>query len=92
MNVGPQQAYDDARCEGIGLCVVDELKRATRLHGPMASPHEAYGVIKEEFEEFWDEVKRCKHWRTDRDARDKMAQEAVQLAAMAMRFVLDICR
>ena len=34
-----------------------EVLRATRLHAPMNSPHEAHSVIEEEFDEFWDEVK-----------------------------------
>ena len=89
---GLQHIYDEARCEGIGLAVVQELKRASRLHRPMASPHEAYAILQEEAEEFWDEIRTCKHWRTDAEARDRMRKEATQIAAMAMRFILDICK
>ena len=62
-----------------------ELRRATKMHGPMISAHEGYAVILEEMEELWDEIKK-KH-----PDKDKMHEEAVQLAAMAMRFVNDIC-
>jgi len=71
-----------------------ELGRATDLFGPMASEHEGYAVIKEEFEELWDVIK-SKPLRFDRDgivAREtSKRKEAVQLAAMAMRFLIDCC-
>ena len=37
--------------------VTKELYRATEAYGPFNSPHEGYGIIKEELDEFWDEVK-----------------------------------
>lgn len=61
-----------------------ELLRATKLHGPMKSYHEGAGVIREEFEELWDEVKK-KH-----PDPAKLREEAIQLAAMALRFVYDM--
>jgi glutamyl-tRNA reductase len=53
----------------------------------MNSAHEGWAVIWEELDELWDEV------RAKQGARDvaKMRKEAVQVAAMAMRFVLDVC-
>lgn len=71
--------------EDIAREVVIELGRATRKHGPMRSSHEGYAVILEEFDELWDEVKAQKQ---DIPA---MRAEAIQVAAMAMRFVLDVC-
>ena len=62
-----------------------ELLRATKLHGPFASAHEGYAVLKEEADELWDEIK-----KRDRDSR-KMLHEAVQVAAMAIRFANDVC-
>lgn len=64
----------------------EEVKRATRKHAAMHSAHEGYAVIKEELEELWDEIKR------QQPDKDLMRLEAIQLAAMAMRFVLDICK
>jgi hypothetical protein len=60
-----------------------ELERATDLYGPFASPHEGYAVIKEELEELWEEVKN-KH-----ATEDELIEEAVQLAAMSLRFIMD---
>jgi hypothetical protein len=64
-----------------------ELKRATAKFGMFASSHEGYAVIKEEFDELWDEIKKQYDVRT----RENMRKEALQVAAMAMRFVMDIC-
>jgi len=49
-----------------------------------ASPHEGYAVILEELDELWE------HVRGDGDPMD-MRDEAVQVAAMAVRFVQDLC-
>lgn len=62
-----------------------ELSRATRKHGPMRGPHEGYAVILEELDELWDEVKRQQiNW-------PDLRKEALQVAAMALRFVVDVC-
>lgn len=41
------------------LLIRAEVIRAARKHGgrPFASPHEGYGILAEEFDEFWTEVK-----------------------------------
>jgi len=65
--------------------IVDEAKRAKSMFPPFNSAHEGYGVIKEEFDEFWDEIKRKpKDW-------DRIEDEAIQLGAMALRFLTDLC-
>ena len=48
------------------------------------SNHEGYGVIKEEFDELWDEIKGSK---TFDKANRLMVDEAVQVAAMAIKFI-----
>lgn len=63
-----------------------ELARAQAKHGPMHGPHEGYAVILEELDELWEEVRAQKH---DKDA---MRKEALQVAAMAIRFVVDVCQ
>lgn len=76
--------------EAINLAmeVVIELERATALHPPMHNGHEGYAVILEELDELWDEVKASK----PRDPRRaEMRAEAIQVAAMALRFVRDVC-
>ena len=59
-----------------------ELDRATGLHGPMASPHEALAVIREEYLELEREI-------FHGDDGLKALDEAKQLAAMAIRFCID---
>jgi hypothetical protein len=67
--------------------MLDELERATNTYGAFRNGHEGYGVILEELDELWDEVKASKGSRYDLRVRE----EAVQVAAMAMRFALDLC-
>ncbi len=66
--------------------VADEIKRARQLHEPMKSAHEAYSVILEEIDEFWDEVKKKRRERSS----NKMLAELVQVAAMAIRAGSDL--
>lgn len=64
-----------------------ELWRARKKFPAFHSPHEGYAVIAEEFDELWLEVKRYPN--VD---RAKMRAEAIQVAAMALRFVEDLCQ
>lgn len=68
--------------ECVAIEVTAELERAQRLFGPYVSPHEGYAVILEELDELWIEVKKG----------DRVAAwtEAVQVAAVALRFHVDI--
>ena len=65
--------------------VHDEFKRASSKHGGFNSAHEGYAVLLEEVDELWEEVKK----RQPDPAR--MREEATQVAAMALRFLVDIC-
>ena len=66
--------------------VLQELARAAENNQPMASAHEGYAVLLEEVDELWE------HVRTNPRARDvaAMREEAIQVAAMAIRFILDV--
>lgn len=65
------------------FCEVEaEIKRATAKHGPFPTRHHGYAVILEELDEAWHEIK---HGTTD-----KVRAEMVQVAAMAMRFIMDL--
>lgn len=66
--------------------VSEELDKALRKHPKFASAHEGWAVIREEVDELWDEVK----VRQAKRRRDKMRKEAIQVAAMALRFALEV--
>ena len=67
--------------------VVHELARARGLHPTnMQNAHEAYAVIKEELDEFWAEVMK----KSEARSKEKMAEELIQVAAMAIRAVTDL--
>ena len=74
-----------ARVQRLADTVRDEVLRAMGLHAPLNSTHEAYAVLLEEVDELWDEIKKRRALRDD----DAMRTEAIQVAAMAMRLVLD---
>lgn len=61
-----------------------ELERARSLHNPQQSAHEAYAVILEELDEFWEEV------RAKQQDAPNMLKELVQVAAMAQRAAEDL--
>jgi len=64
--------------------IIEELESATEKFGKFNSAHEGYAVIKEELDELWDAVKiKSLGFREQR-------RECVQIAAMAIRFILDI--
>lgn len=66
--------------------VREELQRAM-VWPAMNSAHEGYAVLLEEVDELWEHVK-VKQGKRDIAA---MRKEAVQVAAMAIRFMLDVC-
>jgi hypothetical protein len=61
-----------------------ELERSTNKFGPFNSTHEGYAVIKEELDELWDEIKK-------NGSSERLHKEATQVAAMAVRFLIDCC-
>lgn len=62
--------------------IIRELERAESKFGPFHNTHEGYAVLLEEVDELWDAIK----------ANDKehAKKEAVQVAAMALRFLLNL--
>jgi hypothetical protein len=64
--------------------ILPELVGATEKFGSFHSMHEGYAVLKEEVDELWDGVK-------DKNCRGSIYGEAVQVAAMAIRFLIDCC-
>lgn len=77
----------DEKLNAIFEDIDDELVGALSKFPAFNSAHEGFSVLKEEVDELWDEVK------AKQGARDiaKLRKEAVQVAAMAVRFILDVC-
>jgi hypothetical protein len=68
-----------ASCEAL-----NEYRRAITIHpNPMRSRHEGYGVMLEEVDELWLSIR-------DRQGIDKVREEATQVCAMAVRFLVDV--
>ena len=68
--------------------ILVELHRAQTKFPPFHSTHEGYAVIKEELDELWDFI------RSEKDPYNpskELRHEAIQVAAMAFRFILDLC-
>lgn len=64
-----------------------EYKNAIQNHSPFNSAHEGYAVILEELDELKAEI-----WKKNKQRdMDKLRAEAVQVGAMALRFLTDIC-
>ena len=69
--------------------ILGELRRAREAYPkPFNSAHEGYAVLKEEVDELWDEVRAKQGGGRDVEA---MRREAIQVGAMALRFILDVC-
>ena len=79
IEIATVEAIDAALAE-----VRAELTAAMGAHDAMRGPHEGWAVIHEEEDELWDEV-RQRHPNNDR-----LRSEARQVAAMAVRFMVDV--
>jgi len=66
--------------------ILEEYHRAISKHAPFNSCHEGYAVIKEELDELWDLVRKSR----DRISRQGMTIEAMQVGAMAFRFLIEL--
>jgi hypothetical protein len=75
------------RLDAAALEAVTEAAEASKKWPPFNSAHEGFAVLHEEF----DELKA--HVWTNQKKRDlyDMRKEAIQVAAMALRFVADVC-
>lgn len=74
--------------------VHEELFRARLKFPNFNSAHEGFAILLEEVDELWDEVKRPqpKPGVTQSPTREEgLRAEAIQVAAMAIRFITDCC-
>ncbi len=65
--------------------ILEEYHSAVRRYPKFHSPHEGYAILLEELDELWEEVRRSPS-RYDPVA---VRAEAIQVAAMALRFLTD---
>ena len=77
-----QRAVADAALSQIE----EEFSRASALFGSFRSAHEGYAILLEEVDELWDEVK----GKRSPENYQLMINEAVQVGAMALRFIVDM--
>ena len=78
---------------GIADDVVDEVIRASKLHPPYNSLHEAYAVILEELDEVWEQVKVNPNKLTSVQQANRIHElhkELIQVAATAIRTIYDL--
>lgn len=66
---------------------LEEARTAAIAWPPFNSAHEGYAILAEEVDELWDVVK------VNQKRRDLklMRKEAIQVAAMAIRFAAEVC-
>jgi len=69
----------------IGL-IIEKHEEATRHHKPFGSPHEGFAVMREKMDKLWEIVKKKPHPRKD----ELLQREAVKVAAMALKFLVDV--
>lgn len=65
--------------------VAEELDAALGRFGSIASPHEGKAVIEEELDELW------LHVKANTGTTNAACEEAIQVAAMGLRYALDLC-
>lgn len=67
------------------VLVGDEVRSAEEQHPRgAAGPHEGWAILREEVDELWDLVK------ADQGRSPEAQTEAVQIAAMAIRYILEV--
>jgi len=75
------------RLQALFWLTEDELIVAMKSYPAFHSAHEGFAVLKEEVDELWDEVKKQPAVRS----KAEMRKECIQIAAMAIRFALEVC-
>lgn len=74
------------KIDEITFHIKEEFNSAVEKHGSMKGFHEAYGILLEEFDEFWDEVKK----KPSKQNKENMKLELIQIAAMCCRTIVDL--
>jgi len=77
-DIAPKDDFDK-----LAQLVKIEYTKAVAKFGPFKSNHEGYAILKEEVDELWDGIKK-------NDNKLALKEEALQIAAMAIRFCVDL--
>jgi Protein of unknwon function (DUF3310) len=85
-----QVKIDKKRLAAVASEMCHTLVAARTKHKHFASGHEGYAVMLEELDELWDEIR---FWQPTPDQENilRMRKEALQLGAMAIAFVMEVC-
>jgi hypothetical protein len=78
---GPQPERTACYADAVNDIHMESL-RALQKFAPFNSSHEGYAVLAEEVDELWDDVKA--------DNVEHSIEEAIQVGAMAVRYVADM--
>lgn len=70
----------------IQMAVDVEICISKEKHKPFNSSHEGYGVLLEELDEVWEEIKKSKNYTLSNESK----QELIQVAAVAMRMINEL--
>lgn len=73
--------------------IQQEIKSSVKKYGHFNSAHEAYGVLKEEVDEFWSEVKTKENLtigRTKSIIKGRMISELIQICAISKRCIQEL--
>jgi NTP pyrophosphatase (non-canonical NTP hydrolase) len=68
------------------MAMHEEYLRSCEKFPHFNSPHEGYAVLLEEVDELWDLVK------SKNPSKERMREEAVQIGAMAIKFIISCCK
>lgn len=68
----------------VAMDMVQECERASAKFPALHSFHEAFGVLKEEVDEIWDEIKQKEQ------SHERIKAEAIQVGAMCIRLIIDL--
>lgn len=85
-NMSEPANYEDDAADICELIRKEVIRAKAKHPKDFSSLHEAHSVIREEFEEFWDEVKR------QRPVVHAIREELIQTAAMCVRALLEVAK
>jgi len=72
----------------IDTLIKDEMFNASYNYGPFHSTHEAYAVLLEEVQEFWELVM----MKDGKASKEDMIKELIQIAAVANRTAIELSK